>query len=152
MKLTLVAVGKVREDPTKWLFESYVKRIRNPFELVEVEQKNVSKGQGSRTREAQLLLSKVGRRGRLVALDERGKHYTSHQFSNQIKNWQNEGTSELTFLIGGADGLDQSVLSKAELVISFGRQTWPHLLVRVMLVEQLYRTQCILDGHPYHRG
>jgi 23S rRNA (pseudouridine1915-N3)-methyltransferase len=88
----------------------------------------------------------------VVALDERGKSLDSSAFATLLGRWQDEGLGDLAFVIGGAEGLSPAVLERADLALSFGQMTWPHLLVRVLLAEQLFRAQCILDGHPYHRG
>ncbi len=87
----------------------------------------------------------------IVALDERGKEITSRTFAKKISDWQDDGIGDLTFVIGGAEGLDDVVKQRATETISFGRLTWPHMLVRGMLVEQIYRAQQIIAGHPYHR-
>ena len=87
----------------------------------------------------------------IVALDERGQSLTSPQLASWIGARQGEAVQHLAFVIGGADGLDESLRSEARLVLGFGRLTWPHMLARVMLLEQLYRAQQILAGHPYHR-
>ena len=84
--------------------------------------------------------------GVIVALDERGKSLGSAEFCKQLYAWEN-----VTFVIGGADGLDEEIRKKADFLLSFGKQTWPHMLVRVMLLEQIYRAQQIASGHPYHR-
>jgi 23S rRNA (pseudouridine1915-N3)-methyltransferase len=86
-----------------------------------------------------------------VALDERGEGWSSRGIADRIVAWRDRGTSELAFAIGGADGLDAAVLDRAAAVLSLGPMTWPHLLVRSMLLEQLYRAQQIIAGHPYHR-
>ena len=88
----------------------------------------------------------------MIVLDERGDSLTSTQFAQQLQRWRDDGVAELAFLIGGANGLDAKVRKSAQLVLSFGRVTWPHLLMRALLAEQLYRAQQILDGHPYHRA
>lgn len=87
----------------------------------------------------------------VVALDERGKTLSSREMAAQVQNWQNEGRSNIQFIIGGADGLSDEIRARAHLLLSFGRQTWPHMLARVMLLEQIYRCQQILKNHPYHR-
>ena len=87
-----------------------------------------------------------------IALDERGTQWSSRALAERIAFWRDEGSPELAFAIGGADGLAESVLDRAEVILSLGSMTWPHLLVRGMLLEQLYRAQQILAGHPYHRG
>ena len=86
-----------------------------------------------------------------MALDERGEQQTSRQFAAHIQKWRNDGTREVAFVIGGANGLHETVLSGAQMIIAFGRQTWPHLIARGLLIEQIYRAQTIISGHPYHR-
>jgi 23S rRNA (pseudouridine1915-N3)-methyltransferase len=88
----------------------------------------------------------------VVALDEHGKSIGSEALSQQIARWRDAGKAAVSFVIGGADGLDPGFIADAELVLSFSPLTWPHQLVRIMLAEQLYRTTTILAGHPYHRG
>ena len=90
--------------------------------------------------------------GIAVALDERGKSITSEALANQIGRWRDDGRPAVSFVIGGADGLDPAFVQSADLVLSFSPMVWPHQLVRIMLAEQLYRTTTILSGHPYHRG
>lgn len=87
----------------------------------------------------------------LVALDERGLMLSSQGFAERIAGWRRRGLAELAFAIGGADGLDRAVLDRAETVLSLGPMTWPHRLARILLLEQIYRSQQILAGHPYHR-
>ena len=88
---------------------------------------------------------------RIVALDESGKTLSSREFADTLKNWQQQGNSSFAFVIGGADGLSEAVLKKSHLAWSLGRVTWPHMLVRALLAEQLYRAHSILSRHPYHR-
>ena len=88
----------------------------------------------------------------MVALDERGKGIGSEAFASQIGRWRDDGRPAVSFVIGGADGLDPDFVKSADLVLSFSPMVWPHQLVRIMLAEQLYRTTTILSGHPYHRG
>ena len=102
-------------------------------------------------REGELLLGGLPARVPLIALDECGSAWSSRALADRIGAWRDRGVPELAFAIGGADGLDAVVLSRAEAVLSLGPMTWPHLLVRGMLLEQLYRAQQILAGHPYHR-
>jgi 23S rRNA (pseudouridine1915-N3)-methyltransferase len=84
-------------------------------------------------------------------MDERGKSLPSLKFADKIRDLQNQGRSHIQFIIGGADGLGDDIRKRADLLLSFGAQTWPHMLARVMLLEQIYRCQQILSGHPYHR-
>ncbi|MCB2081161.1 MAG: 23S rRNA (pseudouridine(1915)-N(3))-methyltransferase RlmH, partial [Rickettsiales bacterium] len=103
------------------------------------------------TREGERLLSAVQNMRRLVVLDEKGKGLGTQELAETIGNWRADGETPIGFIIGGPDGLDESVRKKADLVLSFGRLTWPHMLVRAMLVEQIYRVWSVLEGHPYHR-
>jgi 23S rRNA (pseudouridine1915-N3)-methyltransferase len=98
-----------------------------------------------------LLLGALPARAPLIALDERGSAWSSRTLADRIAAWRDSGIAELAFAIGGAEGLDAAVLDRAETVLSLGTMTWPHLLARGMLLEQLYRAQQILVGHPYHR-
>jgi 23S rRNA (pseudouridine1915-N3)-methyltransferase len=119
--------------------------------IVELEEKRRLPAAAVKAREAQLILSAVPMGMSLVALDERGAGWSSRVFANRIAAWRDEGRAGLAFAIGGAAGLDAAVLVRADAVMSLGPMTWPHLLVRGMLLEQLYRAQQILAGHPYHR-
>ena len=102
--------------------------------------------------EAELILKALPAGARLVALDSRGTLWNSRQFADRLAGWRDGGTPALAFAIGGAEGLGQPVIGRSDAVLSLGPLTWPHLLVRGMLLEQLYRAQQILAGHPYHRG
>jgi 23S rRNA (pseudouridine1915-N3)-methyltransferase len=104
-----------------------------------------------RAREAELILAALPKGARLVALDGRGEEWSSRDFARHLAAWRDGGAAELAFAIGGAEGLDSPVLDRADAVLSLGSMTWPHFLVRGMLLEQLYRAQQILKGHPYHR-
>jgi 23S rRNA (pseudouridine1915-N3)-methyltransferase len=122
-----------------------------PVSLVEVEEKRRLTGAELKQREAALILAALPADARLVALDERGATWTSRQFADRLAGWRDGGAGVLAFAIGGADGLGQAVIERADAVLSLGQMTWPHLLARSLLLEQLYRTQQILAGHPYHR-
>jgi 23S rRNA (pseudouridine1915-N3)-methyltransferase len=122
-----------------------------PLSLVEVEEKRRLTGAELKQREAALILAALPADARLVALDERGATWTSRQFADRLAGWRDGGAGVLAFAIGGADGLGQAVIERADAVLSLGQMTWPHLLARSLLLEQLYRTQQILAGHPYHR-
>jgi 23S rRNA (pseudouridine1915-N3)-methyltransferase len=98
-----------------------------------------------------LILADLPSRVPFVALDERGAPWSSRLLAERIANWRDQGCPEIAFAIGGADGLHSAVLERADATLSLGPMTWPHLLVRGMLLEQLYRAQQILVGHPYHR-
>ena len=119
-----------------------------PVSVHEVEDKRG----GGMTAEATLLEKAVPKGAMLVALDERGKVMCSPDFATRLADWRDDGQSDVAFLIGGADGLDASLRSRADLSLSFGKMVWPHMLVRVMLAEQIYRATSILAGSPYHRA
>ncbi len=155
MKLSLIVVGRLRKGPEAALIDDYLTRFdrigRNmglgPASVIEVEDK---KG-GGKPAEAALLAKALPEGATLVVLDERGKLLTSPDFATKIAGWRDQGQANLAFMIGGADGLDASLLARADLKLSFGKMVWPHMLARVMLTEQLYRAASILSGAPYHR-
>jgi 23S rRNA (pseudouridine1915-N3)-methyltransferase len=152
MRLHIVAVGRLKAGPHAALARHYAERLAWPLVLREVEEKRPLPAPELKEREAALLLAAAPSGAVLVALDERGKTLDSAAFARKIARWRDSGTSDIAFFIGGADGLADQVRQKAQLVLSLGAMTWPHLLVRGMLLEQLYRAQQILAGHPYHRG
>jgi 23S rRNA (pseudouridine1915-N3)-methyltransferase len=151
MNLTIIAVGRMKKGPERSLWDGYAKRLRWPLKLIEVEAKNLNSVEKIKRKEAELLLSRVPKTSVLVALDQNGLAVSSVDFSKKIGKWQDNGMNNLALVVGGSDGLDKSVLDKAQLSISLGRMTWPHMMARIMLLEQLYRTQCILNRHPYHK-
>ena len=150
MRLVVAAVGRGRDDPAQRLFESYRKRLPWPLELREV--RAGGGGDSGREREAAALLKGLPGDAYVVALDGTGKMLTSEEFATRLANVRDEGTAVMAFLIGGADGHGAPVLTRADMALSLGPMTWPHLLVRAMLAEQLWRAASILSGHPYHRG
>ena len=151
------AVGRIRADqPERAIFEDYHMRFNRtgkplalgPLFETEVEDK---KGGGMEA-EAELLARAVPAGALLVTMDERGKVMSSPEFAAQLGRWRDEGRQDVAFVIGGADGIAPSLRDRAAFSISFGRMVWPHMLVRVMLAEQLYRAATILSGGPYHRA
>ena len=152
MRLVVAAVGRCKTGLERALFEHYARRITFPLELKEVEEKKKLKPAALKRREGELLLAQAPDGAVIVALDETGKELSSAAFADRLGRWRDDGIKDVVFLIGGAEGLDDTVKKRADLVVGFGSQTWPHLLVRGMLAEQVYRAQCILSGHPYHRG
>ena len=154
MRVTLCVVGRLRAGPEKLLIDDYLLRFERTgralglgsITLVEVEDK---KG-GGMVAEAQLLGRAVPDGAVLCILDERGSQVTSPEFSRMLANWRDAGR-DLAFVIGGADGIDPALRARADAALSFGPMVWPHMLVRVMLTEQLYRAASILAGLPYHR-
>lgn len=150
MRLTIIAVGRHKTGPLKALQEFYAERIRWPLTIREIEERRKLPPAELKAREADLILGALPKDAVLVALDARGKTLSSTDLAARFARWRDADAS-LAFVIGGADGLADSVVDKAKLVLSLGAMTWPHLLVRGMLLEQIYRAQQILAGHPYHR-
>lgn len=138
MKLHIVARGRIGRGPEAELVARYEKRIVWPFMVTELPES------GGRVADA-LTPSKV------IALDEGGTPLTSIAFAKLLEGWRDSGIREVRFLIGAADGLTTAERASADTVLSFGAATWPHLMVRAMLAEQLYRATTIIAGHPYHR-
>ena len=151
MRVTIVAVGRERGGPTRELFETYRARCPWPIRLIDVAPRTAGSLERRSAEEAERILRAIPQGAAVVALDEQGELLNSQGFAARIAAWRDEGRSELAFLIGGPNGLPPTVHARADLALAFGRMTWPHLLVRVMLAEQLYRAASILAGHPYHR-
>lgn len=152
MRLWLAAVGRAGSDPARALFDHYSARLKPPLTLREVVPRKSVPPDRMTDEEGRLLLAAVPEGAVMVALDERGKTLSSTDLAKQLGRWRDEAVKDLAFLIGGADGHSSRVRNAARLTLSLGAMTWPHLLVRAMLAEQLYRAQTILSGHPYHRG
>ena len=152
MNITIAAVGKAKPGPERDLFASYTARLPWRVDVKEIEIKKEMAVDVRRAREGEALLAAVPDGARIVALDERGKSQTSEAFAKRLGIWRDDGVRAVAFLIGGADGLDESLRKRADMVVSFGALTWPHMLVRALLAEQLYRAHTILTGHPYHRA
>lgn len=131
------------------LFNRYVKRIRPRLNLIELNEVNASLEE-AKLKESQNLLKAVPDKSVIISLDEGGKNYGSHMFAQKLQGWV-ELSRPISFLIGGAEGLHRQVIERSDLVLSLGALTWPHMLVRILLAEQIYRAQAILQGHPYHR-
>jgi len=148
----IAAVGKAKAGPERDLYDSYLARLSWRVELKEVEIKKEMAEAVRKTREGEALLAAMPAGARIVALDERGRAEASEAFAQRLGRWRDDGARTVGFIIGGADGLDEAVRKRADLVLSFGALTWPHMLVRAMLAEQVYRAQSILAGHPYHRS
>ena len=155
MRVTLCVVGRLRAGPERDLIDDYLTRFDRtgralglgPIDVREVEDR---KG-GGMTAEAVVLEKALPAGAAVIALDERGKIKTSPDFSQDLAKWRDDGRSDLAFIIGGAAGIDPALRAKCHASLSFGKMVWPHMLVRVMLAEQLYRAASILSGAPYHR-
>jgi len=144
----LIAIGRLRASPERALFDQYCQRLRPKLELTELAEARGTPAEIKR-REGEAILAALAPGSRLVALDLGGPAPSSEVLAKQLEGWLD---GRLAFVIGGAEGLDAAVLARADHVLSLGPLTWPHMLVRVMLAEQLYRARCIATGHPYHRG
>jgi 23S rRNA (pseudouridine1915-N3)-methyltransferase len=160
MRLTVLAVGLSRGTPEGALIDDYVHRAANMgrnmgFAAVKVEEVSVAKARDAKTRmaeEAVKLAGRVPEGAHIVLLDAKGKGMTSEDFAEMLGALRDAGTKDLCFVIGGPDGLAALPGKRAGRSLAFGPQTWPHLLVRAMLAEQIYRALTILAGHPYHRA
>ena len=159
MRLSVVAVGRLKSGPERDLAERYRERAEAlgrsggfaPVEVVEIPESRARRDADRRAEEARAILDRAGS-APLVAFDERGGSLTSESLAEHLRRWRDGGTAALVCAIGGADGLDPSVRDRSVLVLSFGALTLPHQLVRVLVLEQLYRCLTILAGHPYHRS
>ncbi len=153
MKISIISIGKFENSPQKAVFLNYLKRFKWKVELKELDLKNVHNMSDEKIKEGEgaLILKALKSSSKLIALDEKGKEFTSQNFAKLISDFAIHGESDLTFVIGGSNGLSPEVLQKSSLKISLGLMTFPHLMVRSILLEQLYRAQTIIEGHPYHR-
>lgn len=151
MNIEIIAVGRMKKSPEAEILNTYLKRCPWSVKITEVEERRPIKGTERLAREGDLILNAIPNGATVIALDERGKEMRSAAFAEKIRNYQDQGISNLVFLIGGADGYDPKVKERALLKVSFGQLTWPHMMVRAMLGEQLYRASTILQGHPYHK-
>lgn len=152
MKINIVAVGKIKEKFFTDGIAEYIKRLSKfcDFKIIEVNEATNYKNLTEKSEiEGELLLSKA--KGYIVALDGKGKLLTSEDIAGLIKENMVSGISEISFIIGGSNGLSKKVLDNAKSVISFGKITFPHQLFRVVLTEQIYRAFTIINGMPYHK-
>jgi 23S rRNA (pseudouridine1915-N3)-methyltransferase len=155
MRVHLCVVGRLRAGPERALIDDYVKRFDRtgralglgPVNVREVEDR---KG-GGMAAEAVLLRKAIPSGARICVMDERGKLMSSPDFAKALSLYRDDGSGDMAFVIGGADGIDPSLRAEADMALSFGQMVWPHMLARVMLTEQLYRAASILAGSPYHR-
>jgi 23S rRNA (pseudouridine1915-N3)-methyltransferase len=138
LKLHIIARGKIGRCPEADLIDRYAKRMTWPFQVSELPDT------GGKA-------PAIAPATRIVALDEGGDQLSSFEFAKLLETWRDQGVRETRFLIGAADGLTDEERKSAELKLSFGRVTWPHVMARAMLAEQLYRATTIIAGHPYHR-
>ncbi|GIT87414.1 23S rRNA (pseudouridine(1915)-N(3))-methyltransferase RlmH [Roseobacter sp. OBYS 0001] len=156
MRIHIIAVGRLRAGPEKDLIDDYLTRFARsgrplglgPARIVEVEDRK----NGGMSNEAVLLRRALPDGALIAVLDERGRVESSPDFAGRLGGWRDQGRGDLAFVIGGADGIDPALRAEADFALSFGKMVWPHMLVRVMLAEQLYRAASIMAGAPYHRN
>ena len=160
MQLGIIAVGQMRGADEMPLVEDFHRRIEasgrqlgiSGLSILELrEKRGLTGGERKRSENALIADALARRNGPLIVLDETGKSLTSRAFADRLQGWIERGDSEITFVIGGADGLDDTIRARADMVLSFGPMTWPHMLARVLLCEQIWRSVSILTRHPYHR-
>jgi 23S rRNA (pseudouridine1915-N3)-methyltransferase len=160
VRLLIATVGRLKSGPERELCERYLTRARDagralrfvPIDVAEIAESNARRPADRMAEEAKGLLAAVPVGSRKIALDARGKTMSSEDFAKRLAGWRDQGAAAVTFFIGGADGLDDSVRRAADLSVAYGAATFPHQLVRMLLAEQIYRSVTILAGHPYHRG
>jgi 23S rRNA (pseudouridine1915-N3)-methyltransferase len=148
--LQLITVGKQKETAIAALIGDYAKRLQPKITETILNASQADTAEQRQDKESTAIRAAVLPQHRMIILDERGQNSDSLTFAGLIEKWQNDGLS-LCFIIGGADGVHESLRREAHYLLSFGKLTWPHRLVRLMLYEQIYRAQTIIAGHPYHR-
>jgi 23S rRNA (pseudouridine1915-N3)-methyltransferase len=159
MRVGIVAIGRMKQGPERELCARYLDRALaagrtlglSSFAVGEIAESRAGSAAARKTEEAKAIAAMLPDSGITVALDEHGKAMGSEDFAHRIARWRDDGKPALSFVIGGADGLDPAFVRTADVTLSFSPLTWPHQLVRIMLAEQLYRATTILSGHPYHR-
>ena len=160
MKIVVASIGRLKQGPERELAERYRERFEDigrklGFRGLAIHEILESRARDTATRiseEAAAIAAAIPEKSVLVALDEHGKSIDSASFARHLGDWRDEGIANTIFAIGGADGLSPDLQRKAKIRIAFGSATWPHQMVRVMLLEQIYRAATILAGHPYHRA
>lgn len=154
MQITILATGKCKEKPILQLEEKYFKLLKSHFKtsIIELPQAKVQRAEDIKAQEAKQQLDKISDSSYVIALDERGDLLSTRQFAQMLKQVQMDGTKkDMVFVIGGAEGLDESIRKRANKVISLSKLTFPHMMVRPILEEQIYRAASLNAGHPYHR-
>jgi 23S rRNA (pseudouridine1915-N3)-methyltransferase len=152
MKINIAAIGKIKTNSEENnLIKSYLKRTPWETEIKELEEKRKLETDQLKQKEGELLLNEIKSGYVIVALDERGKHITSQEFAEHIVKWRDNSGGRIAFILGGANGHSEEVRQKADFVLSLGKMTLPHMLARVVLIEQLYRAYTIINNHPYHK-
>jgi len=159
MRLILATIGRWKGPAEKALYEDFAGRLGpagaglglGPLSLIEIDERKAGQGPTRVAKEGELLLAALPAGAHLILLDERGKAHTSPDFAKMLARLRDEGVRDLGFVVGGADGHGPAIKQAARGLLSLGPMTWPHLLVRGLVAEQIYRAITILAGHPYHR-
>ena len=145
MKITLGVIGKCKpKSPEAEIISRYQERLKWELKIKE-------KDNSTQQTEAKFLSSCISPNSKVIVMDERGKNMTSPELAKLVENWMQQGCSEICFLIGGAEGHLEETRQQADLILSFGKLTLPHILMRAVLVEQIYRIETIINNHPYHK-
>jgi 23S rRNA (pseudouridine1915-N3)-methyltransferase len=160
MRFIVIAVGRLKHGPERELAETYRKRAQaigralgmRDLEIIEIRESRAQDAERRRVEESIAIANVIPESARIVILDERGDSLDSAALAARLREWRAEDVPAVCFVIGGADGLAASLRERGKLKLAFGAATWPHQLVRVMLLEQLYRAASMLAGHPYHRA
>jgi 23S rRNA (pseudouridine1915-N3)-methyltransferase len=160
MRLVVISIGRLKQGPERELAERYRERFDDigrklGFRGLEIHEIPESRARDAATRiseEAAAISAAIPDKSVLVALDERGDNIDSSAFARHLGRWRDDSVANTIFVIGGADGLSPDLRRRAKVRVAFGSATWPHQMVRVMLLEQIYRAATILAGHPYHRA
>jgi len=160
MRIMVAAVGRLKQGPERDLAERYRKRAADAgravglatIDIIEIRESRADSVERRMLEESIAIANILPDRAVAVILDERGKSLSSATFAGQLQGWRAENRPAAAFIIGGADGLAAALRDKAGLTMAFGAATWPHQLVRIMLLEQIYRAVTLLAGHPYHRS
>ncbi len=160
MRVVIAAVGRLKQGPERELAASYRKRAETTgrplgfrdIEVIEIRESRAHDVERRRLEESIAIANVIPEAAVVVALDERGENLDSPALAGLLREWRAEDRAAACFIVGGADGLAPSLIERAQLRLAFGKATWPRQLVRIMLLEQLYRAGTILAGHPYHRA
>ena len=149
MKYRISIIGKIKSNDEDLITNKYIKRIKNiELKQYEVKPKNKEK---KINEEAEKLINSTPKNGKLILLDEEGENISSTDLAKLILNWSNNNITSVNFAIGGAFGNGIKIKKSADKIIALGRLTWPHQMVKMMVAEQIYRIETIIQGHPYHK-
>ncbi len=160
MRIVVAAVGRLKQGPERELAERYAKRVvalgrgagLSALDIIEIRESRAGDAARRSLEESIAIANVVPEDGVAVILDERGENMSSPSLAGRLQGWRSANAPSVAFIVGGDDGVAPSLREKSQLALAFGTATWPHQLVRIMLLEQLYRALTILAGHPYHRS